>query len=151
MREVHPDLVGTPRFEGAGEEAGQRLSVWSRKTLQYLPVGNRLPAVPTNGLLVAGMGVAPEWGIDRTLWTIRCTPNQGQIAPLERAIGLFGELLRQGAMSPVVLATTIRPVVSLSRRWTIPGRLTPPMPDRLAPQCAMSAFTSVPVAWPAAG
>ena len=26
----------------------------------------------------------------------------------------------------------------------MPGRLTPPMPDRLSPQCAISAFTSVP-------
>ena len=48
------------------------------------------------------MGVAPEWGIDRTFRTIRRTPNQGQIAPLERAIGLFGELLRKRAMGLVV-------------------------------------------------
>ena len=33
----------------------------------------------------------------------------------------------------------------------MPGRLTPPMPDRLSPQWAISALTSVPVAWPAAG
>ena len=93
MRQVHADLVGTPRFEGAGEEAGQRLSVWSRKTLQYLPVGNRLPTVPTNGLLVAGMGVAPEWGIDRTLWTIGCAPDESKVPTLERTVGLLGELL----------------------------------------------------------
>jgi hypothetical protein len=34
--------------------------------------------------------------------------------------------------------------VSLSRRCTMPGRLTPPMPERLAPQWAISALTSVP-------
>ena len=33
----------------------------------------------------------------------------------------------------------------------MPGRFTPPMPDRLAPQWAISALTSVPVACPAAG
>ena len=33
----------------------------------------------------------------------------------------------------------------------MPGRFTPPMPDRLSPQWAISALTSVPVAWPAAG
>ena len=33
----------------------------------------------------------------------------------------------------------------------MPGRLTPPMPERLAPQWAMSALTSVPVAWPGPG
>jgi hypothetical protein len=49
------------------------------------------------------------------------------------------------------LATTSRPDVSLSRRWTIPGRLTPPTPDRLSPQWRISALTSVPAAWPGAG
>ena len=29
-----------------------------------------------------------------------------------------------------VLATTISPLVSLSRRWTMPGRRTPPIPDK---------------------
>ena len=33
----------------------------------------------------------------------------------------------------------------------MPGRRTPPMPERLSPQWAISAFTSVPVALPAAG
>ena len=49
------------------------------------------------------------------------------------------------------LATTIRPLVSLSSRCTMPGRRTPPMPDRLSPQWAISALTSVPLSWPAAG
>ena len=35
--------------------------------------------------------------------------------------------------------------MSLSRRCTMPGRATPPMPERLAPQWAISALTSVPV------
>ncbi len=42
------------------------------------------------------------------------------------------------------MATTIKPVVSLSSRCTMPGRLTPPIPDKDAPQWAISAFTSVP-------
>ena len=33
----------------------------------------------------------------------------------------------------------------------MPGRFTPPMPERLSPQWAMSALTSVPVQFPAAG
>ena len=48
-------------------------------------------------------------------------------------------------------ATTISPVVSLSSRCTMPGRRSPPMPERLSPQCAISALTSVPVQLPAAG
>jgi len=93
MRQVHADLVGTPRFEGAGEEAGQGLPVRTGKTLQYLPMSDRRPAVPTHGLLVARMGVASDWGIDRTFWTIGCTPDEGEIPALERTVGLFGELL----------------------------------------------------------
>ncbi len=49
------------------------------------------------------------------------------------------------------MATTIRPVVSLSRRCTMPGLATPPMPDRLVPQWASSALTSVPLSLPAPG
>ena len=33
----------------------------------------------------------------------------------------------------------------------MPGRRTPPMPERLAPQWAISALTSVPEAWPGPG
>ncbi len=33
----------------------------------------------------------------------------------------------------------------------MPGRATPPIPDSDAPQCASSAFTSVPVSLPGAG
>ncbi len=33
----------------------------------------------------------------------------------------------------------------------MPGRITPPMPDSVSPQWAISALTSVPVWWPAAG
>ena len=50
-----------------------------------------------------------------------------------------------------VLATTITPLMSLSSRCTMPGRRTPPMPDRLSPQWASSALTSVPSALPGAG
>ena len=41
--------------------------------------------------------------------------------------------------------------MSLSRRCTMPGRRTPPIPARLGPQCASSALTSVPSGLPGAG
>ena len=50
-----------------------------------------------------------------------------------------------------VLAATITPEVSLSSRCTMPGRATPPIPERLGPQCANSALTRVPVSLPGAG
>jgi uncharacterized integral membrane protein len=36
-------------------------------------------------------------------------------------------------------------------RWTMPGRFSPPMPDRLPPKWCRSALTSVPVGEPGAG
>ena len=93
MGEVDPDLVGTPGFEGTGEQASQGLSVWSGETFQHLPMGHCGPTVLTHGLFVAGMRMTSEWGADRSLRTIRRTPNQGQIAALQRAVGLFSELL----------------------------------------------------------
>ena len=48
-------------------------------------------------------------------------------------------------------ATTSNPLVSLSMRWTMPGRISPPMPERLPLQCQSRAFTSVPSGLPGAG
>ena len=48
------------------------------------------------------------------------------------------------------LATISRPLVSRSRRCTIPGRSTPAIPPNRSPR-ASSALTSVPSAWPGAG
>ena len=48
------------------------------------------------------------------------------------------------------LATSSRPDVSLSMRWTMPGRISPPTPERLSSR-ASSALTSVPDSLPAAG
>src|ERR1044072_8328402 len=41
-----------------------------------------------------------------------------------------------------VLAATTMPEVSLSIRWTMPGRATPAMPERLSPQRRMRALTA---------
>src|SRR5262249_55872184 len=48
------------------------------------------------------------------------------------------------------LATTSRPEVPRSSRWTMPGRSTPPTPERSRTRCRR-AFTSVPDARPAPG
>ena len=48
------------------------------------------------------------------------------------------------------LATTIRPEVPRSSRWTMPGRSSPPMPLRSSMWCR-SALTSVPEGCPAPG
>ena len=49
------------------------------------------------------------------------------------------------------LATISKPLVSLSMRWTIPGRITPLMPESLSPQWYSKALTKVPSGFPGAG
>lgn len=50
-----------------------------------------------------------------------------------------------------VLAMTIQPDVSLSKRWTMPGLSAPPSAASLPLQWCSRAFTRVPVWFPAAG
>jgi len=54
------------------------------------------------------------------------------------------KLLLQGDERRLVLGDDMTPEVSLSRRCTIPGLRSPPIPRRLSPQWCRSAFTSVP-------
>ena len=83
-------------------------------------------------------------------------PESSCIAPHSNAIyvrrtACFLISAARDAWDASFFATTSRPEVSLSMRWTIPGRMTPPIPERLLPQCARRAFTSVPSGFPAAG
>ena len=48
-------------------------------------------------------------------------------------------------------ATTIRPLVSLSSLWTMPGRASSPMSRSISGTWARRALTSVPPLWPGAG
>ena len=59
-------------------------------------------------------------------------------------------LLQGRSMARCDLATTMTPEVSWSRRCTMPGRATPPMPPREG-QWWRRAFTRVPVRCPGAG
>ena len=55
--------------------------------------------------------------------------HQRHIGLLHLALGKLGASLRCASS---FFATTISPLVSLSRRWTIPGRSSPPTADKLA-------------------
>jgi len=85
--------------------------------------------------------------VDRASTVPRCRlarPDQREIAALHRAAAaMVGKLRGQRLVRGVVLAATI------SRWCPCPagaqsGRRTPPMPDRLVPQWAISALTNVP-------
>ena len=101
---------------------------------------------PQHRHLGAARGMTADRRIDGAVRAGRRAPYQRQIAALELAgPAMVGELLGKRAWARSVLATTSSPLVSLSRRCTMPGRATPPMPERLCPQWAISALTSVPV------
>src|SRR5215467_5967660 len=103
VSEMDPDLVGTPCLQGACDEADDRLPVGSKEVFQHLPVGHSRTATRAHGLLLPGMGVAPNRGLDRAFPAVRCPPDQGEIPALERSLSLLRKLLRESAMSLIGL------------------------------------------------
>src|SRR5262249_18798111 len=103
MGKMHPDLVSAPCFQVAFEKARNRLSVWSEKPLQYLPMGNSRAAALAHGLLVAGMGVSADWGIDQAFRAVRSAPDQSEVATFEWALILAGELIGKRSVGLVGL------------------------------------------------
>ena len=98
-----------------------------------------------------------EWDADRS--THRLCRVAGPAPPRRRrsshanspGAAVIGELLGQRFVCAVVLGRHHQPGGVLVEPVHDAGRITPPIPDRLAPQWAISALTSVPVSWPAAG
>ena len=101
---------------------------------KHLPMGHRFPAAFANRHAVARDLMPVDRPVDRAARPVRRTPDESQVAALERAAvaAMAGELRRQAPCARwSFFATTINPVVSLSSRCTMPGRRSPPMPDRL--------------------
>ena len=115
-------------------------------------MGHGFAAAVAHRHFFPGVGMPVDRRVDGAVQAVGHAPHERQIAALHFVgAAMIGELRGQRFVGAVVLGATISPVVSLSSRCTMPGRLTPPMPDRLAPQWAIRALTSVPVSWPAAG
>src|SRR5262245_33429155 len=103
MGKMHADLVCAPGFQGACKQTRNRFAVWSRKALQHLPVGDSRTAARAHGLLVAGVDVTADPGINRALRAIRRPPDQSEVAALQRALILVGELSCENMVGPVGL------------------------------------------------
>lgn len=75
----------------------------------------------------AVLGVSVDEGLNMA-------PVVLDIAPHNSNVCTFGflvlDLLGKRQMSPIVFAQTMTPLVSLSRRCTMPGRTTPLIPDK---------------------
>src|SRR6476660_4133088 len=93
MGEMHSDLVGATRLQGARDQARNRLSVSPKKAFQHLPVSDGQAPRLAHRLPVACVGMAADGCINGALRTVRCTPDQSEIAALERSFALFSELL----------------------------------------------------------
>ena len=149
MGQMDADLVGAAGLQPACDQARDRLAVGCpgkrSSTCQWVMA---CAAAGAHRHLVAGVRMAAERRVDRAF---RRGPARPRRTPDSRARAApvrpwSANCAASARWARSVLATTMRPVVSLSRRCTMPGRLTPPMPDRLSPQWAISALTSVPVA-----
>ena len=155
MGNSHAHLVGAAghRGPGAGGLATASPSPAGRVARDHLVARQRVPAarlrhhgdpVPVGGCARALPSMMPRQPHRRT-------PGNGPVACAGAARPGHGRRTPStGARCAASgwAATWRRPVVSLSSRCTMPGRSTPPIPDRDAPQCAIRALTSVPEACP---
>ena len=140
--EMDPDLVGPPRNRPDLEEGRIR-------------EGFEHPE--------EGLGFPGALRMDRDPLPLRGVPADG---PVDTALGLGDpavdeaqvdlpdlvplELAEEGRVGLGERATTMTPEVSLSRRWTIPGRSSGPTPA-ISGKRARRALTSVPSLFPAPG
>src|SRR5688572_22365121 len=85
VREMDPNLVGSPGLQPAGKKARDRFAVGAGVFLQELPVSYRLAAALPDGLLVARLGMAVDRGVDRASWAVWHAPDEGEISPFQRA------------------------------------------------------------------
>ncbi len=163
MRHMHPDLMGTSGFQPTFHKGGHRRGA---KGFQRARTGHGMAAHPfkkhglalTVGFMagkigrdaqdIAGLKRAATDPAQAWIGGIRRTIDHGKVAAVD---GVCLKLRGKPVMGAVRFATTSKPLVSLSMRCTIPGRFSPPTPDRLPPKWYKSALTSVPVHDPGAG
>ena len=138
--------------DGRGPDGSGRSPAWHPTRLAIGCSGGPKRAPPSSRSRPAGRWsahrhalavdrMAADGGLDRALlrpWA-RPRPAPGRCGSRSWA----ANSLDSAWWARSFLATTMTPDVSLSRRWTMPGRRTPPMPDRLSPQWASRALTRV--------
>ena len=96
MGEMDTDLMRSPGFELAGEEARHRLAVGTWEGLKLLPMGHGFAAVGPHRHLVARMRVPADRLVDGAAGPIGGAPHKGKIAAPHRAgAAVVGELPRQ--------------------------------------------------------
>ena len=144
--EVDPYLVSAARF---GEDFYVRIFFWVKgKVFQHLVLRRRLAAARDHGHALAVPEVPSDGSLDDSLGRLYPAPQQSQVAlTYDPGFDLGGQVGDgRGCPSPPSLdLRCLYPAL-----WTIPGRITPPMPVRSG-QRASSAFTRVWAGCPGAG
>ena len=121
----------------------------AREPLQHGPVGHRAAGRPPPPPSSSGPPGGGRWGRP----PCHCPPGDSR----SRCTGKSGPGCgpeagrRASGGQQSFFAAMRRPEVSRSIRWTMPGRSSPPMPERESPQWWSRALTSVPSGWPGAG
>ena len=141
-RHVDAHLVGPAGLQPAFDQ--RRVAAAASSRFQWVTARLPRPSLDDRDLLAVG-GRAGERGVDRARrrprHARRRSPGSARSIAVRR---------RTACASPScatsVLATTSSPDVSLSMRWTMPGRATPPMPDRLAAAMVEQGVDQRPVA-----
>ena len=127
MGQMHPDLMGAPGLELAGQQRRDRFAVPPVEGFLDLPVGDRLAAALAHRHFFPGMGMAVDRRFHRAALPGRYAPDEGHIAaPHLPGAAVVGELRGQRLVRPVVL-----------RRHHQPGGvLVEAMHDARAPDAA---------------
>src|ERR1035437_1367703 len=103
MGQMHSNLVGAAGLQGARQQAGDRLAVGAYIALERLPMGYRLASARAHRALVAGLRMAVERSVDGAFRAGGRAPDQGEIAALNPAFALVGELGAERAMGSIGL------------------------------------------------
>src|ERR1035437_8333801 len=104
MGQMHSNLVGAAGLQGASQQAGDRLAVGADRALERLPMGYRLAAAFAHSAFVARLRMTVERSVDGAFRAGGRAPDQGEIAALDAAVGLVGELGAERAMGGVGLS-----------------------------------------------
>ena len=128
---------------GGASSAGA--DVAARRTWYSVRAG--LPST-TTAIRSGSRGVAPDRRVDDAVRRVGVAPHDGVVAPAGAVGGELADQRRRTRRR--VRATTSRPEVPASRRWTMPGRSGSPTPASSGNR-ASSPLTSVPSGLPAPG
>ena len=141
-REMHADLMRAP---GVQVRPQQVHGIEAREPHE---VRSCRPSGTDDRHALSVSRVARDRLVDRDPVAVEVSPAQRRVPPDDLAPPASPRRARRCARS--VLATSSSPDVSLSRRWTMPSRSSPPTSDSGPPR-PLSAFTSVPLQLPGAG